>query len=110
MIKITETNHQLKRNHCNDRSPIQSESIVEVNHKLLKSIKYLLKKQERTDLRHKETNLIYDEWKEIARRVDFLMFIIFLIVVIATPICLFGKFSVMNNRSVNTKGCQCIEK
>ena len=108
LIKINESNYHMKNSTSNDRSPvIKNDSVNEINQKLLKTTKYILKKQERIDLKQKEINLVYDEWKEIARRVDFLMFLIFLFVVVATPIFLFGKLSVMNNRPADTKGCQC---
>ena len=61
--------------------------------KLLKSIKRLLKTNEKNEKSHKFKDAIFEEWKEVARRLDLVMFVTTLLIVMTVPLFLFGKFA-----------------
>ena len=61
--------------------------------KLLRSIKRLLKINEKSEKNHKFRDAIFEEWKEVARRLDLVMFVTTLLIVMAVPLFLFGKFA-----------------
>ena len=68
--------------------------------KLLKLIRAAFFQMEIKNLRVNTTELIVIEWKEIARRVDYIMLFISLFSVITTPVLLFGEFFI---RDIVTK-------
>jgi len=60
--------------------------------KLLKIIRHSVKLIDKNYLKLKSSQIANDEWKLVASRIDFLLFIIATIVVFTTPFVLFGKF------------------
>lgn len=60
--------------------------------KLLKILRHSVKLIDKNYLRLKSSQIANDEWKLVASRVDFFLFIIATIVVFLTPFVLFGKF------------------
>lgn len=76
--------------------------------KILKLLKRSTRLLEKTRLKDKNIHIIYDDWKEVASRIDLILFIIASTVVICTPIGLFGKFLIRDEtfKSHNiTCGC-----
>lgn len=49
---------------------------------------------------------LQNEWKEVAKRIDFILFIFVSVVVIATPLFLFGKYYV-NDYTTKNLSCNC---
>jgi len=60
--------------------------------KLFKMIKLLVVKFEKDKLRETHQENINIEWKELARRIEFIFLAVSLFLIILTPIFLFGKF------------------
>ena len=44
--------------------------------------------------------LVYDEWKEVAQRIDLVLFMISLVVVTVIPIVLFSKYAMKINEKL----------
>ena len=74
---------------------------------LLKAIKCFIKKQNKINLLQRDKELLLDEWKEVARRMDAVMLLINFLVVTTVPIYLFGRYAVFDIKSGPTKGCGC---
>lgn len=70
--------------------------IVSESFQLIQKDNYKLKKKKE----------ILVEWKEVARRLDFVLFIIAFISITTTPIFLFGKFY-FRDESINSSTCGC---
>jgi hypothetical protein len=76
--------------------------------KLLILIKKSLRILETHNYKSKENSLIYDEWKELAYRVDHILFVISAFIVICAPILLFGKFYYRDvDSAIDRNECGC---
>ena len=66
----------------------------------------LIEAMEKDRKKSKSKEKLISEWHEVARKLDFILFFICLIVVKLTPIILFGKyFFTFEKLSANTCGC-----
>jgi hypothetical protein len=91
-------------NHDTDNSSGKKKSLE----KLLLLIKKSLRILEANHHKSKENSIIYDEWKELAFRVDHILFIISAFIVMCAPIFLFGKFYFKDVYStVDRSECGC---
>ena len=88
-----------------------SNQLKESLEKMLKLMKRVTRILERTLLREKNINAIYDDWKEVASRIDLVLFLIAGAIVIFTPIGLFGKFFTRDETFKNVNHtCECRER
>lgn len=62
--------------------------------RIFKIIKAAFDQMQKQKQKVNSTEMIMIEWKELARRFDYLMFFLALIVICITPVILFGKFFV----------------
>jgi hypothetical protein len=78
-------------------------------HKIQKLLKYSIRKIDKNLLQKYQIQNQVDEWKEVARRIDFILCIISIIFVIALPVLLFGKYLIYPDKLVDaTEGdCTC---
>lgn len=76
-------------------------------HKILKLIKYAFKKNEIEKKRQKEHEDMTIEWKEVARRLEYVFLLVAFITITITPIALFGKYFVKNENNQIVKRCGC---
>ncbi len=97
------------QNKINSNHEIENSSNKKKNlEKLLILIKKSLRILETNHYNSKEKSVIYDEWKELAYRVDHILFVISAFIVICAPIFLFGKFYFIDVRSTIDKNeCGC---
>jgi len=64
---------------------------------------------ERRDYKKKKFEKILSEWKEAARRLDNILFMMSLFTIIAVPIWFFGPYVVADKfKNVNKHDCSCI--
>lgn len=100
-------NNKLKRDNSfglnNDGEVLENKELIE---KILKITKHANKILEKNYLRKRVKLAIIEEWKQVARRVDLILFILHSTIVIATPIFLFGKY-ILINEELNSKGRSC---
>jgi len=74
---------------------------------LLRAIKCHIKNQNKINLLQRDKEILLDEWKEVARRMDAAMLLVNFLVVTIVPIYLFGRYAVFDIKSGPTKGCGC---
>jgi hypothetical protein len=76
---------------------------------VIKLMKKTIRLLEKGSLKKTTIQLITDDWKEVASRVDFVLFIIACTIVTMSPVFLFGKFFVQDSLlvSVVNKTCSC---
>ncbi len=74
---------------------------------LLKAIKCFIKKQNKINTIQRDREIMLDEWKEVARRMDEIMLFINFLVVTTVPIYLFGRYAIFDNKAGPTKECSC---
>ena len=80
----------------------------ELIEKMLKLTKHANKLLEKNYFRKGMKLAINEEWKQVARRVDFILFILHSTIVIAMPIYLFGKYILVNSALDNNgRTCEC---
>jgi hypothetical protein len=103
MKKLTRFKNMLIKNR--DSKKISSISNKESFDYLLETTKRYLKNCELTN--RSKSDLIYDEWRLCAQKLDFILFFISLVVVFMTPIIIFGKFYLRDNMSNVTNQCSC---
>jgi hypothetical protein len=72
--------------------------------KLLKKSSRLLEKNQADEANAK---CVYDEWKRVAARLDFLFFVVSFTAIIVTPVVLFGKFFIHGGHLKNTNYTSC---
>ena len=79
--------------------------------KLFKMVKLLVVKFEQDKLRETHQENINIEWKELARRIEFIFLAVSLFLIILTPILLFGKFIQRDfiTQEHLKKPCGCVE-
>jgi hypothetical protein len=65
---------------------------TKILHRLFKILKCLIEKMEQDKLRYSNQEILIVEWKELARRIEYIFLILSFLIVIITPILLFGKF------------------
>lgn len=75
--------------------------------KILKLIRHSVKIIEKNSDKMAHNQAIYEEWKEVATRVDFILFIMSATVVVTSPIILFGRFYVTDSWLQQGVGCSC---
>lgn len=82
------------------------------NGNFLKIVKILKKTSKLVELnlnKKKYMHEVYDDWKEVASRLDFVLFIIASVTVVLSPIYLFGKFFLREDSEIfatnNSCGC-----
>lgn len=63
-------------------------------HKIFKLIKHACNQMDRQKQKLISTQMILIEWKELAKRIDYLMFFFALFSICVTPVILFSKFFV----------------
>jgi hypothetical protein len=80
---------KLKTNDVNKQTAPKEPKIL---HRLFKILKCLTEKMEQDKLRYSDQEILTVEWKELARRIEYIFLILAFLIVILTPILLFGKF------------------
>jgi hypothetical protein len=75
--------------------------------KIFELVRHSTRSFDKIRMRKKNVQSIYDEWKEIAHRCDFLLFIIASTVIISAPIMLFGKFIINRDVNIQTENHKC---
>lgn len=112
-------------NNCKKIKTVKSDLIPNVRHqsmskasdlsresleRIFKLIKRSVRLVDKNRIKNINYQNVYDEWKEVASRIDFILFCIASTVVIATPILLFGKFFI-RDESFSTfainRSCGC---
>ena len=88
--------------HCTDLLKLEKQIIA-----LLKIIKLNFKKIDDEQVRTKRINEIIIEWKEAARRIENIFFLISLLTIISAPIILFGKFYIRDITAKGNSVCGC---
>lgn len=78
---------------------------------IVKLIKKAIRLIEKNKLRATTLHLINDEWKEVASRVDLMLFIVACSIITLSPIFLFGKFFVYEGmfytKAASSQACGC---
>lgn len=75
--------------------------------KIIKILKKTSKLVELTLNKKKYMQEVYDDWKEVASRLDFVLFIIASLTVVLSPIYLFGKFFLREDSEIHAKNNSC---
>ena len=76
--------------------------------KIFKIIKRSTKLLEKSKLKIKINQIIYDEWKEVASRIDIILFLVVSTTVLIAPIILFGKFFIYDETATDAnRPCGC---
>ena len=92
-----------KANECTDNQLKLEKQIIT----LLKIIKLNFKKIDDEQVRSKRISEIIIEWKEAARRIENIFFLISLFTTISAPIILFGKFYIRDITAKGNSVCGC---
>jgi len=96
-FKLAEEEEDQQQQETNDQNNLERIfQIVSESFQLIQKDNYKLRKKKE----------ILVEWKEVARRLDFVLFIIAFISITTTPIFLFGKFY-FRDESINSSTCGC---
>lgn len=74
-------------------------------HKILKILQHSFKKYEDERKKIKNIEAILVEWKEVARRLEYVFLIIAFLTITLTHVVLFGKYFVENTKMANKCGC-----
>lgn len=74
--------------------------------KILKIMKIYIHKLDKTSSKSKQAEKIAIEWKEAARRIDLIFFVLVTTTVTVLPIYLFGKF-MTNEYTIVNRVCSC---
>ena len=93
-----------KANQCTDNQLKLEKQIIA----LLKIIKLNFKKIDDEQVRTKRISEIIIEWKEAARRIENIFFLISLLTIISAPIILFGKFYIRDITAKGNSVCGCL--
>jgi hypothetical protein len=75
--------------------------------KILKVTKKSADIYEKNYNRARTKQAISDEWKQVASRIDFILFIFATIVVLGTPAFLFGKYFIRELKNSSGQSCSC---
>ena len=85
---------KLKNSSNGSMNPLSDQHLINANiEKILKITKLSAELFERNYVKTVFKQIISDEWKYVAARFDFFLFIFALFIVIGTPILLFGKYA-----------------
>ena len=76
-------------------------------HKIHKILKYSIKKYENEKLKLKETEESIIEWKEVARRLEYILLIVVFIIITVSPVYLFGKYFMQINEKKIQPSSRC---
>ena len=78
---------------------------------IIKLIKKSIRLIEKARIKSNNMQLINDDWKEVASRLDLIFFVIACSIVTATPVFLFGKFFLQNGllEIATNRACGCAE-
>ena len=106
-IQITHQSNKNKVNKDTKNSQIKIDnSTNQLLEKILKLIKQSLRMLEKNREKVAMNQSVYDEWKEVATRVDFVLFIVSATVVFTSPIALFGRFY-LRDKLPQSLTCEC---
>ena len=90
--------------HTNDMTDLLNESMLALI-KLVKNVNKHLKKEKNSSKSILINNI---EWKEAARRIDNLLFLISFSIVFITPVYLFSDYFSSEYKTIFGKKCSCI--
>ena len=103
-------NHNFSRKSYNNYSQSSNNNQNVAMHRLFKLVKLAFTKMEEEKIKLKNVENISIEWKELARRLEYVFFLISTIAIVITPTILFGKFfmrDVITLSHINTPcGCE----
>jgi hypothetical protein len=104
-IQITHQTNKNNKDLKNNQIKIDN-STNQLLEKIFKLIKQSLKMLEKNREKVALNQSVYDEWKEVATRVDFILFIVSATVVFTSPIALFGRFY-LRDKLPQSLTCEC---
>lgn len=102
--KLTRFKNMLIKTKSNNKN-IQSNK--ETFNKLLETTKKYLKSCESKNKKKSTSEIVYDEWRLLAQKIDLILFFLTFIVIFMTPLIMFGKFYLRDTMSNVSKKCSC---
>jgi hypothetical protein len=75
--------------------------------KILKILKIYFKKIDEENLRKNHIDEIIIEWKEIARRLEYVFLVLNSLTITIVPLILFGKYVIQDETNQNFNKCGC---
>jgi hypothetical protein len=111
LMYCTDLIHNCNRNNNNELINKNLKNKNEINdfqiEKVTKLLRSNFKKYDEERMKHKYIQEVLLEWRELARRMDYLFLVISLFVIICTPTILFGEFIIRDIKPLTNRLCTC---